>query len=73
MMYDNCRTVLKILINPFCIQDKLHKLRGPGVDDQGKVKIEFSIVSDREECQLPDAFTGSKNIVPGRSYRILKS
>ena len=32
-------------------------LRGPGgVDDPGKVKIEFSVVSDRRECQLPDAF-----------------
>ena len=44
-----------------------------GVNDPGKVKIEFSVVSDKWECQLPDAFTGSKNIVPSRSYRILKS
>ena len=27
-----------------------------GVDDPGKVKIEFSVVSDRGEYQLPDAF-----------------
>ena len=44
-----------------------------GVFDLGKVEMEFSIVSDRGECQLPDAFTGSKNIVPSRSYRVLKS
>ena len=29
---------------------------GRGVFDLGKVEIEFSIVSDRGECQLPDAF-----------------
>ena len=30
-------------------------LRGPGgVDDPGKVKIEFSVVPGRGECQLPD-------------------
>ena len=27
-----------------------------GVDDPGKVKIELSVVPDRGECQLPDAF-----------------
>ena len=32
-------------------------LRGlGGVFDLAKVEIEFFIVSDREECQLPDAF-----------------
>ena len=31
-------------------------INGPGVFDLGKVKIEFSIVSDRGECQLPNAF-----------------
>ena len=32
-------------------------LRGPGGFDLGKVKIEFSVTSDRKEhCQLPDAF-----------------
>ena len=31
-------------------------IKGAGVIDLGKVKIELSIVSDREECQLPDAF-----------------
>ena len=34
----------------------IQTLRGPGVDDPGMVKIEFSVVSDRWECQLPDAF-----------------
>ena len=29
---------------------------GGGVDDLGKVNIEFSVVSDRGVCQLPDAF-----------------
>ena len=29
---------------------------GGGVDDPGKVKIAFSVVSDRGESQLPDAF-----------------
>ena len=33
-----------------------HVLRGTGVFDLGKIKIEFSVVSDSEECQLPDAF-----------------
>ena len=27
-----------------------------GVDSLGKVQIEFSVVSDRRECQQPDAF-----------------
>ena len=34
-------------------------LRGPGgggVDDPGKVEIEFTVVPDRGECQLPDTF-----------------
>ena len=31
-------------------------LWGRGVDDLGKVKIKFSAVSDRGECQLLDAF-----------------
>ena len=31
-------------------------LRGPGGFDLGKVKLEVSVVSDRGECQLPDAF-----------------
>ena len=31
-------------------------LRGPGVDDLGKVKIEFPAFDDRGECQLPNAF-----------------
>ena len=44
-----------------------------GVDSLGKVQIEFSVVSDRRECQQPDAFYRIKNIVPSRSYRILKS
>ena len=29
---------------------------GRGVFDLAKVEIEFSVVSDRGECQLPDAF-----------------
>ena len=34
-----------------------YSLRGRGgVNDLGKVRIEFSVVSDRGECQLPDAF-----------------
>ena len=36
------------------------KIRGfkgaGGVFDLAKVEIEFSVVSDRGECQLPDAF-----------------
>ena len=38
-------------------------IKGPGeggVFDLGKVEIEFSTVSDGGECQLPDAFNGSK-------------
>ena len=27
-----------------------------GVDDPGKVEIEFTVVPDRGECQLPDTF-----------------
>ena len=41
------------------------------VFDLAKVEIKFSVVSDREERQLPDVFYWIKNIVP--SYRILKS
>ena len=39
-------------------------LRGPVVFNQEKVKIECSVISDRAECQLPDAFkkaSGSKH------------
>ena len=32
-----------------------------GVDEPGKVIIEFSVVPDRRECQLPDAFYQIKN------------
>ena len=35
-------------------------LRGPWVNDPGKVRIKFSVVSDRGECQLPDAFNQIK-------------
>ena len=38
-----------------------------------KVKIEFSVIPDRGECQLQDSFYRIKNIVPSRSYWILKS
>ena len=33
-------------------------VKGAGFDDPGKlkVKIEFSVVPDRGECHLPDAF-----------------
>ena len=34
--------------------DSKLKGAGGGVDDPGKVKIEFSVVPDRGECQLPD-------------------
>ena len=27
-----------------------------GVDDPGKAEIEFTVVTDRGECQLPDTF-----------------
>ena len=33
-----------------------YPFKGAEVDDPGKVKIEFSVVFDRGECQLPDAF-----------------
>ena len=33
-----------------------YTLRGRGVFDLGKVKLEFSVVSDRGYCQLPDDF-----------------
>ena len=33
------------------------KIKGAGgVDDPGKVEIEFTVVPDRGECQLPDTF-----------------
>ena len=52
----------------------LFEWAGVGVDDLGKVKIEFSDVSDRRECQLYQIlFTGSKNIFPSRSNRILNA
>ena len=35
----------------------INELRGPGgVDDPGKVEIDFTVVPDRGECQLPDTF-----------------
>ena len=38
-------------------QEVVFPLRGPGgVDDPGKVEIEFTVVPDRGECQLPDTF-----------------
>ena len=42
-----------------------------GIFDLGKVVIEFYFVFDRGKCQM--ILIGSKNIVPSRSYRILKS
>ena len=40
----------------------MSSLSGTGeVFDLAKVEIEFSVVSDREECQLPDAFYRIKN------------
>ena len=44
-----------------------------GVDDLGKVKIEFSVVSDRGSVSYQMLFTVSKIIVPSQSYQILKS
>ena len=33
------------------------KIKGAGgVDDPGKVEIEFTVVPDSVECQLPDTF-----------------
>ena len=47
---------------------------GGGLVNIGKVKIEFSVVSDRGECQLSnDFYRIKKNIVHSRSYPILKS
>ena len=44
-------------LNPECIFRGDNSLRGPGgVPDLGMVKIEFSIVLDRGEPKLPDAF-----------------
>ena len=45
----------------------------PGDADLGMVKIEFDAVYDKRESQLPDTFYRMKNIVPSRSYRIMKS
>ena len=42
-------------------------LRGPVVDDPGKVRIDFSVVSDRGKCQLLDAFYWIINIVLSQS------
>ena len=36
-------------------------------------KIDFDVVYDKGESQLPDDFYRMKNIVPSRSHRILKS
>ena len=47
-----------------CFHPGKSLLRGRGVFDLGKVKIEFNVVSERGECQLPDAFYWTKNIVP---------
>ena len=42
----------------------LNAVKGAGgVNDPGKDKIEFSVVSDRGECQLPDAFYRIKKIL----------
>ena len=37
-------------------RDFSFSLKGPGVDDPGKVEIEFPADPDRGECQLPDSF-----------------
>ena len=38
-------------------RNQILNLRGPGgVDDPGKVEIEFTVVPDRGECQLPNTF-----------------
>ena len=70
---------VKVLVGHLLSQNRVSKLSDPGppslkgagggggVDDPGKVKIEFSVVPD------PMLFTRSKNIVPSRSNRILKS
>ena len=41
---------------PFNKSPKWDQVKGAGVFDLAKVEIEFSVVSDRGECQLPDAF-----------------
>ena len=61
-----------MLIYYICYSNLILKGAG-GVDDPGKVEIEFSIVPDRGECQLPDTFYQIKKNVPSRSYLILKS
>ena len=43
-----------------------------GVYDLGKVKIEFSVVFDSWSVSYQMLLIGIKNIVPSRSYRILK-
>ena len=59
------------------IPDKL--LKGPGegegVDDLGNAKSSFLLflVQGMSTVNYQMRFTGSKNIVPSRSYKILKS
>ena len=57
----------------FCLK---YALRGPGggLFDLAKVEMDFSVVSDREQCQLPGAFYRIKKYCSSsRSYKILKS
>ena len=45
------------------VEIKFLWLRGQGGFDLAKVEIEFSIVSNRGECQIPDAFYWIKKIL----------
>ena len=62
-----------INIQFFCWGNHFFKGAGGGGLRPGEGHFEFPVVSDREECQLPDAFYWIKNIVPSLSYQILKS
>ena len=47
----------------YSAKNRVKGARGGGVDDLMKVKIEFSVVSDRGECQLQDALYRIKKIL----------
>ena len=60
-VFDVC-FLSRVGVLPVCrnFQNPKYQFKGlkgtGGFFDPGKVKIEFSVVSDRGECQLPDAF-----------------
>ena len=68
-----CTPIKKSKVGQFNSKLKQFGGRGRGVFDLAKVKIEFLLFLTEESVSYQMLFIGSKNIVPSRSYTILKS